>query len=359
MSTGLRIDNLTLSIRGPDGPTPILRGVNLKVEAGMVQGLAGESGSGKTMTGLAITGLEPNNAECGGHIWFGDLEHGDGSDVSPYQYAIRTPDQASLVGLQHRQEETLKRGNRPPVSTGHVGHRDGSDVPPSQIALLTTNPASQVGPVDLLGLTGRRLNAIRGRRIGMVFQDPTASLHPQLTVGAQLTDHMRRHLKLSHREAKERACDGLNRVGITGGSTDLARYPHEFSGGQRQRIAIAIALACDPDVLIADEPTTALDVTVQAGILALIRDLVDSLGLAVLFITHDLGVMSAIADRVAVMRYGEVVEDGPREQVFLEPAHAYTRSLLASLPGAAGGLTTRDDLAKLGGFEAAEYGGAQ
>ena len=273
MSDVLRIDGLTLGIRTEDGVTPILSGVDLAVDAGVVQGLAGESGSGKTMTGLAVMGLEPPTAVTSGHVWLGED--------------------------------------------------------------------------DLLAMTGKTLNAVRGRRIGMVFQDPSTSLHPQLTVGAQLTDHVRYHLKVSRAEARERAAAGLARVGIPGGSAALSRYPHEYSGGQRQRIAIAIAMACGPEVLILDEPTTALDVTVQAGVLALLRELVDSLGLAVLFITHDLGVMSAIADRVAVMRHGEIVENGPRDQVFLAPQHAYTRSLLASLPGAAGGLTTRDDLARL------------
>lgn len=274
MSTVLRIDNLTLDIRGTDQVTPILRGVNLAVEAGTVQGLAGESGSGKSITGLTVIGLEPPTAITSGTVWLGETE--------------------------------------------------------------------------LMSITGSRLNAIRGRRIGMVFQDPSTSLHPQLTIGSQLTDHLRYHLRLSKAEARERAAESLSRVGIQGGTPVLERYPHEFSGGQRQRIAIAIALACSPDLLIADEPTTALDVTVQAGVLALVRQLVDDLGLAVLFITHDLGVMSSIADRVAIMRNGEVVEEGSRGQIFNDPQHPYTRSLLASLPGAKGGLQTREDLAAIG-----------
>ncbi|MDR1833876.1 MAG: ABC transporter ATP-binding protein, partial [Propionibacteriaceae bacterium] len=205
--------------------------------------------------------------------------------------------------------------------------------------------------VDLLALRGRSLNRVRGRRVGLVFQDPSTSLHPQLTVGSQLTDHVRYHLGASKAEAADRAVAALDRVGIPGGKNTLRRYPHEFSGGQRQRIAIAIALACEPEVLIADEPTTALDVTVQAGVLQLVRKLVDELGLAVLFITHDLGVMSSIADRVAIMRYGEVVEEGERQQVFERPAHEYTRKLLSSLPGAKGGLQTRADLEAIGAFE--------
>jgi len=275
MSGRLEISGLTLSIRTPERLVPILRGVDLSVEAGMVQGLAGESGSGKTITGLAAMGLQPANARVSGQIML-----------------------------------------------------DGT---------------------DLVGLSPARLTALRGRRIAMVFQDPSTSLHPQLTIGAQLTDHLRHHLKLNRAQARDQAIDALERVGIAGGRPVLARYPHEFSGGQRQRVAIAIALACQPDVVIMDEPTTALDVTVQAGVLALVRELVDRLGLAVLFITHDMGVMSAVADRVALMRQGQVVENGSRQQVFNAPEHEYTRSLLAALPGAANGLRTREDLARLAG----------
>jgi ABC-type dipeptide/oligopeptide/nickel transport system ATPase component len=204
-----------------------------------------------------------------------------------------------------------------------------------------------LGDTELIALRGRALNALRGRRMAMVFQDPSTSLHPQLTVGRQLTDHVRHHLKVGKAEARDRAVAALDRVGVPGPAQALIRYPHEFSGGQRQRIAIASALACAPELLIADEPTTALDVTVQAGVLRLIRQLADDLGLAVLFITHDLGVMSAVADRVAIMRYGEIVEAGDRRSVFKEPRHEYTKALLAALPGAEGGLATRDDLARM------------
>ncbi|MCL2803951.1 MAG: ABC transporter ATP-binding protein [Micrococcales bacterium] len=269
----LRIDQLSLSIRHEDGLSPILDQVSIEVSAGSVHGLAGESGSGKTITGLTVLGLEPRRSEVSGHIWLEDT--------------------------------------------------------------------------DLLQIKGSALNQVRGRHIGMVFQDPSTSLHPQLTVGSQLTDHVRFHLKVSKATAMERAAQALDRVGLRGGQATLQRYPHEFSGGQRQRIAIAMALACEPKVLIADEPTTALDVTVQAGVLALIRQLVDTMGLAVLFITHDLGVMSSVADTVAIMRHGQVVENGPRREVFTEPAHPYTRQLLASLPGAKGGLASRQDLERM------------
>ena len=167
----------------------------------------------------------------------------------------------------------------------------------------------------------------------MVFQDPSASLHPQITVGRQLTDHMRHHLGLSKARrpcTRRRAARAGARSARRG---RLQKYPHQFSGGQRQRIAIAIALACDPEVLLADEPTTALDVTVQAGVLHLLRELVDRhAGSAVLLVTHDLGVMSAVADEVTVMRRGSSSSPAPREQLFTAPQHDYTRSCWLRCP---------------------------
>jgi ABC-type dipeptide/oligopeptide/nickel transport system ATPase component len=259
MTAGLTIRGLELTIGG----RRILDGIDLDVPPGVVTGLAGESGSGKTMTGLTVCGLQPSGARTGGTIAFDD-------------------------------------GDR------HVS--------------------------NLLDLRPGQLNALRGRRIAMVFQDPTASLHPMLSVGTQLTDHVRHHLHLSREDARRRAIELLDRVRVPQPEEALARYPHQFSGGQLQRIAIAIAIACDPAILIADEPTTALDVTVQAGILRLLRELTDDLGLAVLLVTHDLGVMSALADTVAVMRSGRVVEHGSRYQVLREPQTDYARELIAALP---------------------------
>jgi peptide/nickel transport system ATP-binding protein len=185
---------------------------------------------------------------------------------------------------------------------------------------------------NLLDLSPRAMNRLRGRRIAMVFQDPTASLQPMLSIGTQLTDHVRHHLHLDKQAAERHAIELLERVRVPDPESAVRRYPHQFSGGQLQRIAIAIAIACDPAILIADEPTTALDVTVQAGILRLLRDLTDDLGLAVLLVTHDLGVMSALADTVAVMRSGRVVEHGSRYQVLREPQTDYARELIAALP---------------------------
>ncbi|SEB38853.1 ABC transporter ATP-binding protein [Microbacterium hydrocarbonoxydans] len=253
-TTALSIRDLTIDIG-----RPLVHGISLDLEAGRIQGLAGESGSGKTLTSLAVLGLLPRQARTGGSI--------------------------TLAGE------------------------------------------------ELVGMRRRGLNRIRGKRIAMIFQDPSASLHPQLPIGRQLTDHMRVHLGLRGAAAKARAIELLETVQVPNPDAALARYPHQFSGGQRQRIAIACALACDPEVLLADEPTTALDVTVQAGILRLLRDLAIERNLAVLLVTHDLGVMSAIADDVAVMKNGRIVERADRATLFRDPQHEYTRTLLAALPG--------------------------
>lgn len=258
--SGLSIRNLTMSIGTGESAKHILRGIDLEVPAGRITGLAGESGSGKTMTGLAALGLLPSGSRTGGTIEF-----------------------------------------------------EGR---------------------NLLDLRGRALNELRGSRIAMVFQDPTASLHPMLTIEGQLTDHLRSHRRLSKKEAVARAIETLELVKVPDPAGALKKYPHQFSGGQLQRIAIAMAIICGPSVLVADEPTTALDVTVQAGILRLLRTLCDELDLAVLLVTHDLGVMSALADTVAVMRHGEIVEHGDRFQIITDPQNEYTRALINALPSA-------------------------
>lgn len=258
--SGLSVRNLTMSIGTGESAKHILRGIDLEVPAGRITGLAGESGSGKTMTGLAALGLLPSGSRTGGTIEF-----------------------------------------------------EGR---------------------NLLDLRGRALNELRGSRIAMVFQDPTASLHPMLTIEGQLTDHLRSHRRLSKKEAVARAIETLELVKVPDPAGALKKYPHQFSGGQLQRIAIAMAIICGPSVLVADEPTTALDVTVQAGILRLLRTLCDELDLAVLLVTHDLGVMSALADTVAVMRHGEIVEHGDRFQIITDPQNEYTRALINALPSA-------------------------
>ena len=257
-TSGVVISGLTLSFGHGDARKEILRGIDLDVPAGRITGVAGESGSGKTMTGLAVCGLLPAGAQLGGSIRFEGTE--------------------------------------------------------------------------LIGLEQRSMNRFRGSKIAMIFQDPTASLHPMLTIEAQLVDHYRHHTGASKRAARGRAIEMLGLVAVPHPEAALRKYPHQFSGGQLQRIAIASALMCDPSVLIADEPTTALDVTVQAGILRLLRKLCDELGIAIVLVTHDLGVMSALADTIAVMRMGQIVEHGDRHQVITAPRHPYTKSLIDALP---------------------------
>jgi oligopeptide/dipeptide ABC transporter ATP-binding protein len=188
---------------------------------------------------------------------------------------------------------------------------------------------------DLLGRAENAWQAVRGRRIGMVFQEPQTSLNPVFTIGEQLAEPLRIHLSMPQTAIRERSLQLLNAVGLDSPEQRLADYPHQLSGGQRQRVMIAMALACGPELIIADEPTTALDVTIQAQILALLNRLQQTRAMAVLYITHDLGVVSQIADRVYVMYAGVIVETAAVEQIFRNARHPYTRALLEALPSRA------------------------
>jgi oligopeptide/dipeptide ABC transporter ATP-binding protein len=192
--------------------------------------------------------------------------------------------------------------------------------------------AIRLGETDVLGLEGEKLRRIRGRRIGMIFQDPMTSLNPVFTVGYQIAEGVRAHFDVSRAEARRRALTLLREVGIPDPDARLDAYPHQLSGGMRQRVMIAIALSAEPEILVADEPTTALDVTVQAQILEVLDRLRDSRGMAVLLITHDLGIVAGRADRVAVMYAGQLVEEAPTDQLFARPSHPYTQGLFASVP---------------------------
>jgi peptide/nickel transport system ATP-binding protein/oligopeptide transport system ATP-binding protein len=189
---------------------------------------------------------------------------------------------------------------------------------------------------DLLRVPETRLRQVRGAGIGFVFQDPMTSLNPVFTVGYQLREPLMKHMGLTKARATERAVDLLNLVGMPDARRRMGDYPHQFSGGMRQRVMIAIALACDPKVLIADEPTTALDVTIQAQILELVKELRQKLGMAIIWITHDLGVIAGIADRVMVMYGGQIVDHAPVRELFGNPQHPYTRALLRTVPSVRG-----------------------
>ncbi len=230
---------------------------------------------------------------------------------------------------------SLERGQ----TLGLVGESgSGKSVTAQTIIGLTRLPNATIsGQVlldgrDLLSLPAAELRNVRGSRIAMIFQDPLSSLHPFYRVGRQIVEALRAHERLSRDEARRRTVDALRSVGIPNPEQRFDSYPHELSGGMRQRVMIAMALALRPDVLIADEPTTALDVTVQAQVLRLIRALSEELETAVLLITHDLGVIARIADEVAVMYAGRVLEQAPRELLFTEPEHPYTWGLLQSVP---------------------------
>ena len=258
MNALLRVENLRIRLQTASGLVTVVDGIDYTVERGQVFGIAGESGSGKTISVLALLGLLPDGAVVDGSALF------DGDDL------VR-----------------LDRG---------------------------------------------AMRETRGMKIAMVFQDPMTSLHPMMTIERQLTEHVRHHLGLGGRAARARAVELLHEVRIPDAAGALHAYPHQFSGGMRQRIAIAIALACGPQLLIADEPTTALDVTVQAGILRLLDRLRTQSGLAVVMITHDLGVLSSIADWLTVMYAGRIVESGRTSDVLSRPRHPYTAGLLAALP---------------------------
>jgi oligopeptide/dipeptide ABC transporter ATP-binding protein len=215
----------------------------------------------------------------------------------------------------------------------------GKSVSAHSVMRLVSAPAGRVvgGEIlfngrNLLGLPEEEMRRVRGREIGMIFQEPMTSLNPVLTIGRQLTETLETHLGMTHPEANARAVELLGLVGITDGLRRLRQYPHQFSGGMRQRIMIAMALSCNPALVLADEPTTALDVTIQAQILELMKSLSRRLGVAILMITHNLGVVARYADRVNVMYAGKIVERATAREIYANPRHPYTLGLLRSVP---------------------------
>lgn len=261
-------------------------------------------------------------------------------------------DQLPLLNVRGLAAEFTSRGKLIPAvngidfivdrgeAVGFVGE-SGSGKSVTARSVLRLEPESssiavrgsvQFDGLELLTLPERGLRDIRGRRIGMVFQDPMTSLNPVLTVGQQVDDILRRHTGVTRALARRRTVELLDLVGIREPKRRADDYPHQFSGGMRQRVLIAIAVSCEPDLLIADEPTTALDVTVQAQILRLLVRLRSDLGMALMLITHDFGVIAGMVDRVYVMYQGEIVEEGPVEGIFAAPRHPYTRALIDAVP---------------------------
>ncbi|ULB11612.1 ABC transporter ATP-binding protein [Cereibacter azotoformans] len=256
----LTVEGLEVSVRTEGGLRPLVSGLSFTLARGETLAIAGESGSGKSITSLAIMGLLP---------------------------------------------------------------------PP---AVRITGGRIRLGRTELTDLPESRMRAIRGDRVAMIFQEPMTSLNPVLTIGTQLAEAIRAHETVSKAEARARALEALRSVRLSQPERRLDQYPHELSGGMRQRVMIAMALALRPELLIADEPTTALDVTVQREVLDLLRDLQRELGTAIILITHDMGVVAEMADRVIVMRDGRMVEEGPVRQIFADPQADYTRALLAAVP---------------------------
>ncbi|MGK5733096.1 ABC transporter ATP-binding protein [Streptomyces sp. URMC 124] len=240
--------------------------------------------------------------------------HGDVRAVDSLSFAVRRGQTLGIVGESGSGKSVTSLA----VMGLHTGARVGGSI--------------ALDGRELTGLPERELNRLRGRRMAMIFQDPLSSLHPYYTVGEQIAEHHRVHFGSRRATARRRAVEMLAEVGIPEPARRSGEYPHQFSGGMRQRVMIAMALACEPDLLIADEPTTALDVTVQAQILELIARLQEQRGLAVVMITHDLGVVARVAREVLVMYGGRAAEQAPVDALFAEPGHPYTRGLLDSLP---------------------------
>jgi oligopeptide transport system ATP-binding protein len=255
-------------------------------------------------------------------------------DVQGLETTFRTPD--GVVHAVNGVSFGLAEGE----TLGVVGESGcGKSVTMLSVLGLIPSPPGKVkagkaifSKQDLLKLSQEELRHIRGAQISMIFQDPMTSLNPVLTIGRQLTEPLELHLGMTKEQARNRAAELLQMVGIPNGKDRLSDYPHQFSGGMRQRVMIAMALSCSPQILIADEPTTALDVTIQAQIMDLVKRLRDELGMAIIWITHDLGVVAGLAQRVLVMYGGYIIEEAPVQELYANPEHPYTIGLLGSLP---------------------------
>ncbi|HEY0217267.1 MAG TPA: ABC transporter ATP-binding protein, partial [Cellulomonas sp.] len=288
----LSVRDLTVTFRVDRGRSPdvaAVRGVSFDLMPGEVLAIVGESGSGKSVSSLAVLGLLPGNARVTG---------------------------SARLGVARRHTGGSERAG---TSAAEIGGGAGTEV--------------GAGTIELVGMPSRALADVRGSRVAMIFQDPSGALDPVFTIGFQLREMLRRHLPgLSRAERRERAVELLRMVELPDPVERLGFYPHQLSGGQAQRVMIAMALACDPEVLIADEPTTALDVTVQQEVLDVLRRLRERTSASIVLITHDMGVVADLADRVVVMRDGEVVETADVADLFAAPQAAYTRTLLAAVP---------------------------
>lgn len=299
----LTVEGLKTHFFLDEGIVRAVDGVDLSLARGKTVCIVGESGCGKSMTARSILGLvEPPGKVIEGNIWW----------QSDLAQSVRVSEATS--GPEQPQKTSLSRARRKSIR-----------VPTS---------ASSDGRINLAALDarGELMRRIRGNEIAMIFQEPMASLSPMYTVGDQLVETIRLHMNMGAREARDYGISLLKRVGIPRAEQRMDAYPWQLSGGMCQRVMIAIALSCEPNLLIADEPTTALDVTTQARIVDLLAQLQADTGMSMMFITHDLGVVAEIADEVIVMYLGTVVEQGKVDEIFHNPKHPYTQALLESIP---------------------------
>ncbi|TCM99669.1 peptide/nickel transport system ATP-binding protein [Paenibacillus sp. BK033] len=275
----LRVQDLKIRIRMDNGVMNAVDGVDFEIRRGRTLGLVGESGCGKSLTSRALIGINPKECE----------------------------------------------------TSGTIAYRSSQE------------PEAKEEPLNLLALdpNGRKIRSIRGRKIAMIFQEPMTAFSPMYTIGNQIMEAILIHRTRSKKEAKRIALEMLGKVGISDQEKRFDQYPHEFSGGMRQRAMISMALSCNPELLIADEPTTALDVTIQAQVLELMKRLQQEFGMAILLVTHDLGIIAEMCDEVAVMYLGKIVEQAPMKEIFRNPKHPYTKGLLRSMPRLGGNKTKR------------------
>lgn len=308
--TVLSVENLRTAFFTDKETIRAVDGVSFDVREGETVGIVGESGSGKSVTARSIMGL----IKSPGRVLDGSIRFRDRGVLSRLVDSNRKRT-ADVAGLSEEERAAAVDDD----DFAFVEEWDGDE------------PAD--GYVDVTRMPDSTLRTLRGNGIAMIFQDPLSSLNPVYTVGNQIKEALRLHQGLRGQAATEEAINLLEAVSIPDAKRRVTEYPHQFSGGMRQRAVIAMALACEPELLICDEPTTALDVTIQAQILELLSDIQDERGLSIVFITHDMGVMAEIADRLNVMYAGEIVETAPVEEVFAEPKHPYTQGLLESIPG--------------------------
>ncbi len=309
MSLILKVKDLRITFPVGGQEIAAVDGISFSLRQGRVLGLVGESGCGKTLSALSLLRLidRPGKISGGEALYYGNVPELMGLNSSPTP-ALEKSDTHPLAGSE---------------STPKV------DLTASVFGWQEKEPE---GGIDLFKLNENEMRKIRGHKIAMIFQEPMTSLNPVFTVGSQIMEAILLHQRVNKSQAKEIAIEMLRKVRIPDPEKRIHDYPHQMSGGMRQRVMIAMALSCQPDILIADEPTTALDVTIQAQILELIRELIEEMHMSVLLITHDLGVVAQICDDVMVMYAGNVVEKAPVKRLFSMPKHPYTVGLLESIP---------------------------